>query len=61
MRVVVIGSGIGGLSAAVALSARGAEVTVLEQADAPGGKMRDLPTAAGPAAAGPTREAARST
>ncbi|MEM9726544.1 MAG: 1-hydroxycarotenoid 3,4-desaturase CrtD [Pseudomonadota bacterium] len=54
MRVVVVGAGIGGLAAAVALAARGADVTVLEQAEAPGGKMRDLPTAAGPAAAGPT-------
>lgn len=32
--IVVIGAGIGGLSAALALRARGAEVTVLEQAEA---------------------------
>ena len=33
-KVTVIGAGIGGLTAAIALSARGAKVTVLEQADA---------------------------
>ncbi|MGR3582586.1 MAG: FAD-dependent oxidoreductase, partial [Sagittula sp.] len=32
--VVVVGGGIGGLAAALCLSARGAEVTVLEQAEA---------------------------
>jgi phytoene desaturase len=35
---VVIGSGFGGLAAAVRLGARGFEVTVLEQLDAPGGR-----------------------
>lgn len=35
---VVIGAGIGGLSAAIALAARGREVVVLEAADRPGGK-----------------------
>jgi phytoene desaturase len=35
---VVIGSGFGGLAAAVRLSARGYRVTVLEQLDAPGGR-----------------------
>jgi diapolycopene oxygenase len=37
--IVVIGAGIGGLSAAIALAARGRKVTVLEQLDRPGGKM----------------------
>ncbi len=35
---VVIGSGFGGLAAAVRLGARGFKVTVLEQLDAPGGR-----------------------
>lgn len=35
---IVIGSGFGGLAAAVRLSARGWRVTVLEQLDAPGGR-----------------------
>ncbi len=37
-RAVVIGSGFGGLAAAVRLGARGYRVTVLEQLDAPGGR-----------------------
>lgn len=39
-KIVVVGAGIGGLTAALLLSARGFEVTVLERASAPGGKMR---------------------
>src|SRR6478672_11045381 len=35
---VIIGSGFGGLGAAVRLSARGWRVTVLEKLDAPGGR-----------------------
>lgn len=38
-RVVVVGAGVGGLTAAVRLSAAGHQVTVCEQADAVGGKL----------------------
>jgi 1-hydroxycarotenoid 3,4-desaturase len=53
-RVVVIGAGVGGLAAALRLAHAGCEVTVLERAAGPGGKMRSLPTVAGPVDAGPT-------
>ena len=48
-RVVVVGAGVGGLSAAARLAARGHEVTVCEQADVVGGKLGRLErhTAAG--------------
>ncbi len=52
--VVVIGAGIGGLSAAIRLAASGLPVTVIEAQATPGGKMRTLPSAAGPVDAGPT-------
>ncbi|MBS2011705.1 MAG: phytoene desaturase [Deltaproteobacteria bacterium] len=39
-RAVVIGSGFGGLAAAVRLGARGWDVTVLERHDQPGGRAR---------------------
>ncbi len=38
MRIVVIGSGFGGLSAAIRLQAQGHEVTILERRDQPGGR-----------------------
>ncbi len=38
MRIVVIGSGFGGLAAAVRLAARGHDVTIVEQRDQPGGR-----------------------
>jgi 1-hydroxycarotenoid 3,4-desaturase len=41
-KVVVIGAGIGGLTAALALAARGLDVTVLERTPAPGGKIREI-------------------
>jgi 1-hydroxycarotenoid 3,4-desaturase len=41
-RVVIIGAGIGGLVAAVELAHHGVDVTVVEQAAAPGGKMREI-------------------
>ncbi|MEL6965510.1 MAG: FAD-dependent oxidoreductase, partial [Pseudomonadota bacterium] len=36
-RVIVVGAGMGGLAAAMDLARKGADVTVLERADAPGG------------------------
>ncbi len=53
-KVVVIGAGIGGLTAAALLAARGLDVTVLERAARPGGKMRSLPVAGRTVDAGPT-------
>jgi phytoene desaturase len=41
-RAVVIGSGFGGLAAAVRLGARGYSVTLLERHDQPGGRGRVL-------------------
>lgn len=38
MKVVVVGAGLGGLSAACHLSGRGHDVTVLERGDVPGGR-----------------------
>ena len=52
--VVVIGAGVGGLSAALRLVSAGARVTVLEALPGPGGKMRTVPSVAGPVDAGPT-------
>ena len=39
-RVIIVGAGIGGLTSALLLAARGLDVTVLERAASPGGKMR---------------------
>jgi 1-hydroxycarotenoid 3,4-desaturase len=41
-RVVVIGAGVGGLVGALALASRGVAVTVVERAEGPGGKMREV-------------------
>ncbi|MBW4491430.1 MAG: phytoene desaturase [Trichocoleus desertorum ATA4-8-CV12] len=38
MKIVVIGSGLGGLSAAIRLQAQGHQVTVVEKRDQPGGR-----------------------
>ena len=53
-RVVVIGAGIGGLTAAAELARAGAAVTVLERAGAPGGKMREIVVDGQAIDAGPT-------
>jgi phytoene desaturase len=39
-RAVVIGSGLGGLSAAIRMRAMGYDVTVVEALDQPGGRAR---------------------
>jgi 1-hydroxycarotenoid 3,4-desaturase len=41
-RVVVIGAGIGGLVTALDLARQGVEVIVVEKADRPGGKLREI-------------------
>ena len=53
-RVAVIGAGAGGLTAAIDLARRGADVTVFESAAAPGGKMRRVEAAGVGIDAGPT-------
>ncbi|WP_284178889.1 1-hydroxycarotenoid 3,4-desaturase CrtD [Rhabdaerophilum sp. SD176] len=53
-QVVIIGAGIGGLSAALLLAARGFGVTVVEAAGGPGGKMRQVTVNGHPLDAGPT-------
>lgn len=41
-RVLIVGAGAGGLSAAIDLAAQGLDVTVLERAATPGGKVREV-------------------
>jgi len=53
-RVVVIGAGIGGLVAALELAHGGCEVTILDKASQPGGKMRTLDVEGRTLDAGPT-------
>lgn len=53
-QIVIIGAGIGGLAAAVRLGHAGCQVTVIERHATPGGKLRKLPSVAGPVDAGPT-------
>ena len=52
--IVVIGAGMGGLASAIRLAHSGARVTLIEKEGGPGGKMRTLPSPAGPVDAGPT-------
>lgn len=52
--IIIIGAGIGGLSAAIRLAAAGMRVTLIEAQRAPGGKLRSVPSDAGPVDAGPT-------
>lgn len=53
-RVVIAGAGIAGLVSAFALAARGLDVTVLERAGAPGGKIRQIGIGASQIDSGPT-------
>jgi 1-hydroxycarotenoid 3,4-desaturase len=41
-KVIVIGAGVGGLTAAALLATHGLQVRLFERADGPGGKMRDV-------------------
>jgi 1-hydroxycarotenoid 3,4-desaturase len=52
--VAVIGTGVGGLVAALDLAAHGLRVTVLERAAAPGGKLREVEIDGARLDAGPT-------
>lgn len=52
--VIVVGAGIGGLSAALVMAQAGRRVTILEAASEVGGKARRVPSVAGPIDAGPT-------
>ena len=51
---IVIGAGVGGLTSAALLAARGLDVTVVEAADAPGGKMRQVAAGSAQIDGGPT-------
>ncbi|HVK30909.1 MAG TPA: FAD-dependent oxidoreductase, partial [Burkholderiaceae bacterium] len=53
-RVVVVGAGIGGLVSALLLAQRGLDVTLVDAADAPGGKMRQVQVDGAAIDAGPT-------
>jgi len=53
-QVAVIGAGMGGLSAALDLSAAGLDVQVFERRPAPGGKIREVVVAGQPIDSGPT-------
>lgn len=53
-RVVVVGAGIGGLTGALLLAHHGFEVTVLERAGTPGGKMRQVAVGGAAVDSGPT-------
>ncbi|MEE6169128.1 MULTISPECIES: flavin monoamine oxidase family protein [unclassified Mycolicibacterium] len=52
MRVVVVGAGLAGLTAALDLAAAGVDVTVLEARDRVGGRMRGVPVSEGVVADG---------
>ena len=53
-RVIIIGAGAGGLACAIALAARGLDVTILEAASVPGGKIRTASVGEAAIDAGPT-------
>jgi 1-hydroxycarotenoid 3,4-desaturase len=53
-RSLVVGAGIGGLTAAVELARRGVPVTLIERAERVGGKMREVVVGGRPIDSGPT-------
>jgi len=53
-RVIVIGAGVGGLVTAIDLARQGLEVIVVEKAQTPGGKMREIPVGDARIDGGPT-------
>lgn len=53
-RVVIVGAGIAGLTAALRLALHGMKVTVVEKAGGPGGKMREVEVGGARMDAGPT-------
>jgi 1-hydroxycarotenoid 3,4-desaturase len=53
-RVIVVGAGMGGLAAAIDLARAGCEVTVLERAAGPGGKLREVEVDGAAIDGGPT-------
>ena len=53
-QVVVIGAGMAGLAAALAMAARGLDVTIVEREQRPGGKMREVVVGRQPIDSGPT-------
>jgi len=53
-RIAIIGAGIAGLTAAIDLARLGFAVTLLERAESPGGKMREVEVAGKRLDAGPT-------
>jgi 1-hydroxycarotenoid 3,4-desaturase len=53
-KVIIIGAGIGGLTSALLLAHAGCDVTVVEAANAPGGKMREVEVGGRMIDAGPT-------
>ena len=53
-RVVIVGAGVGGLVSAALLAARGFEVTLIEAAATPGGKLRQVGAGGVAIDAGPT-------
>jgi 1-hydroxycarotenoid 3,4-desaturase len=53
-KVIVVGAGVGGLAASIELARSGFEVTLLERASAPGGKMRRVAVGGALLDGGPT-------